>query len=39
MHQFVTPGERAFVLLCSGSLSLSQSVLSLLDQDFRRAKK
>ncbi|MDB5307128.1 MAG: putative proteasome-type protease [Gemmataceae bacterium] len=36
MHQFVTPGERAFVLLCSGSLSLSQSVLSLLDRDFRR---
>ncbi len=36
MHQFVTPGERAFILLCSGSLSLSQSVLTLLDRDFQR---
>ncbi len=34
MHQFVRPGERAFILLCSGSLSLSQSVITLLGRDF-----
>src|SRR5580692_8898965 len=34
MHKFVVPGERVFVLLCSGSLSLSQSVLTLLNRDF-----
>ena len=34
MHNFVVPGERVFVLLCSGSLSLSQSVLTLLNRDF-----
>src|ERR1700750_2858368 len=34
MHKFVVPGERALVLLCSGSLSLSQSVLTLLNRDF-----
>jgi len=38
MHQFVQPGERAFVLLCSGSLSLSQSVLTLLDREFKEGK-
>ena len=31
MHRFVQPGERVFVILCSGSLSLSQSVITLLD--------
>jgi putative proteasome-type protease len=36
MHQFVQPGERVFVLLSSGSLSLSQSVLTLLDRDFKQ---
>ncbi len=36
MHRFETPGERSFVLLCSGSLSLSQSVLTLLDRDYQR---
>jgi putative proteasome-type protease len=36
MHKFVVPGERVFVLLCSGSLSLSQSVLTLLNRDFDR---
>lgn len=36
MHQFVMPGERVFILLCSGSLSLSQSVVTLLDRDFRQ---
>lgn len=34
MHQFVRPGERVFVILTSGSLSLSQSVLTLLRNDF-----
>ena len=34
MHTFVVPGERIFVLLCSGSLSCSQSVLTLLRRDF-----
>jgi putative proteasome-type protease len=29
MHTFVIPGERLFVLLCSGSLSCSQSVITL----------
>ncbi len=36
MHKFVMPGKRVFVLLCSGSLSLSQSVMTLLDRDFTR---
>ena len=34
MHTFVQPGERVFVLLLSGSLSLSQSILTLLRRDF-----
>ncbi len=34
MHTFVIPGERVFVILCSGSLSLSQSVLNLLRAGF-----
>lgn len=34
MHTFVKPGERVFVLLTSGSLSLSQSVITLLRKDF-----
>ncbi|HEY3330271.1 MAG TPA: hypothetical protein VGK19_09645 [Capsulimonadaceae bacterium] len=34
MHMFVVPGERVFVVLTSGSLSISQSVLTLLRQDF-----
>lgn len=34
MHTFVIPGERVFVLLCSGSLSCSQSVITLLHRDF-----
>jgi putative proteasome-type protease len=38
MHTFSTPGERVFVLLCSGSLSCSQSVLTLLDRDFARGQ-
>ncbi|MBW3636476.1 MAG: peptidase [Armatimonadetes bacterium] len=34
MHIFVVGGERVFVLLTSGSLSLSQSVITLLRKDF-----
>ena len=34
MHTFVQPGERAFVVLTSGSLSLSQSVINLLRASF-----
>jgi putative proteasome-type protease len=38
MHTFVTPGERFFALLCSGSLSCSQSVLTLLRSDYDRGE-
>jgi putative proteasome-type protease len=34
MYTFVTPGERVFVLLASGSLSCTQSVLTLLNREF-----
>jgi putative proteasome-type protease len=34
MHYFVQPGERVFVLLSSGSLSISQSVTTLLRSEF-----
>jgi putative proteasome-type protease len=34
MHTFVDPGERVFVLLTSGSLSCSQSIVTLLRRDF-----
>ena len=34
MHTFVQPGERAFVILTSGSVSLSQSIVTLLRNDF-----
>lgn len=34
MHTFVQHGERVFVILCSGSLSISQSVITLLRSDF-----
>ena len=34
MHTFVQPGERVFTLLSSGSLSISQSVITLLRRDF-----
>ena len=36
MHTFVQHGERVFVLLASGSLSCTQSVLTLLYRDFDR---
>lgn len=38
MHTFVQPGERVFVLLTSGSLSCTQSILTLLRRDFDRGK-
>ncbi len=34
MHSFVQPGERVFVTLSSGSLSISQSIITLLRSDF-----
>jgi putative proteasome-type protease len=34
MFRFVQPGERVFVILTSGSLSISQSVITLLGDDF-----
>lgn len=34
MHSFVQPGKKVFMLLCSGSLSISQSVVTLLRGDF-----
>src|SRR5215207_11618182 len=38
MHTFVHPGERAFVVLTSGSLSLTQSIITLLRRDFDRGE-
>jgi len=38
MCNFVQPGERVFIVLTSGSLSLTQSVIHLLRQDFDRGK-
>ncbi len=38
MHSFVQPGERVFVILSSGSLSISQSVVTLLRSDFDAGK-
>jgi putative proteasome-type protease len=34
MHTFAKPGERVFVALTSGSLSCSQSIVTLLRKDF-----
>lgn len=34
MHRFVQDGERVFVILTSGSVSISQSVITLLRGDF-----
>ena len=34
MHTFVQPGEKVFVVLSSGGLSLTQSVITLLRRDF-----
>jgi putative proteasome-type protease len=38
MHTFVHPGERVFALLTSGSLSCSQSVITLLGRDFDQGR-
>jgi len=38
MHSFVLPGERAFVLLTSGSLSLTQSTITLMQDDFQQGR-
>jgi len=38
MHTFVHPGERVFVILASGSLSITQSVMTLLSRDFEQGK-
>jgi putative proteasome-type protease len=34
MHLFVREGDRVFTILCSGGLSVSQSVVTLLRRDF-----
>src|SRR5260370_25697514 len=36
MHTFVEPGERVFIVLTSGSLSITQSVITLLRRDFEQ---
>lgn len=38
MFTFATPGERAFGVLTSGSLSLSQSTMTLLSRDFNAGR-
>lgn len=38
MHPFSIPGERVFMILGSGSLSLTQSVVTLLRRDFEEGK-
>ena len=38
MHIFEHPGERLFVVLTSGSLSLSQSVLTLLRAEWEQGE-
>src|SRR4051812_19726028 len=38
MYTFVTPGERVFILLASGSLSCTQSVMTMLRRDYDRGK-
>ncbi len=38
LHTFVTAGERVFVILSSGSLSLTQSVVTLLEEEFSRGE-
>jgi putative proteasome-type protease len=36
MYTFAVPGERALIILASGSLSLTQSVITLLERDFEQ---
>jgi putative proteasome-type protease len=38
MHTFVHPGERVFVILTSGSLSMTQSIMTLLRRDWAAGK-
>ena len=38
MHVFEQAGERVFVVMTSGSLSLSQSILTLLRRDFEQGR-
>lgn len=38
MHTFTTPGERVFVLLTAGSLSCSQSILTLLRRQYDKGE-
>jgi putative proteasome-type protease len=38
MHMFVLPGDRVFVILASGSLSCTQSVVTLLRREFDRGE-
>lgn len=38
MHTLETPGERVFVLLTSGSLSVSQSILTLVRDEFEAGR-
>ncbi len=38
MHTLEIPGERVFILLTSGNLSCSQSVLTLLRRDFEKGR-
>lgn len=38
MYTFEQPGERVFIILASGSLSLTQSILTLLRRDFNAGK-
>ena len=38
MHTFAVPGERAFVILTTGSLSLTQSIITLLRRDFEQGQ-
>ncbi len=38
MHTINVPGERTFVILASGSLSLTQSVITLTQQQFQRGE-
>lgn len=38
MYTFVLPGERAFAVLTSGSLSLTQSTMTLLHREFKEGE-
>jgi putative proteasome-type protease len=38
MHIFAQPGDRVFILLSSGSLSCTQSIITLLRRDFDQGK-